>query len=148
MIWPVPYGKDADAAVYVSDCLSAEYHYDATKICPKGASEIAIQSSIKERIESSFQAAVVAIPNGTFIASHAGRSRAKREGLAKGFPDLMVIGYGRNEGKICYLEVKAKKQPTWAQHSCLIWLWENNYKCGVFRSQDTVFKQMRKWGWV
>jgi hypothetical protein len=33
---------------------------------------------------------IFAIPNGTHIKSHAGRSKAKREGLLAGVPDLMI----------------------------------------------------------
>lgn len=36
------------------------------------------------------QALIFAIPNGTHIKSYAGRTKAKKEGLTKGIPDLMI----------------------------------------------------------
>jgi hypothetical protein len=87
---------------------------------------------------------IVAVPNGTFIASQAGRRKAQNEGLSAGFPDVMCLA----AGKIAFLEMKAgssgkvsKSQAEW-----LDWLSAAGFYCGVFRCPDTALSALRNWG--
>ena len=54
---------------------------------------------------------IFAIPNGTYIKTHASRNRAKAEGLRKGVPDLMlpVARHGFNG---LFIEMKKPKDKT------------------------------------
>lgn len=114
------------------------YHYDLPAVAPKNASEISIQASCKMRVEREFQARWVAVPNGTYIASAAGRGKARREGLSKGFPDAMIVGHGPNAGKIAFPEIKAKSDLREEQDAWLTYLSLNGFQTGVFRSQETL----------
>lgn len=122
--------------------MTRPYHYDMPSVAPKGASELNIQKSMRERIAKQFPACRwVAIPNGTYTASVAARGRAKAEGAAKGFPDAMIIGLG----KIAFVEVKAQTPLKTEQDEWLSWL-AGQYHCGVFRHQDTLAAKLLEWG--
>lgn len=70
-------------------------------------SEIEIQTVFRGRARMLCPAvSIVAVPNGTYIASMAGRAKAKREGLATGFPDILC--FWRDKG-IAAIEFKAAK---------------------------------------
>jgi hypothetical protein len=124
------------------------FHYDLPKTAPLSASEISIQAACKLRVETEFKAIFASVPNGTFIASKAGRGKAKREGLAKGFPDAVIVGTGKNAGKIAFAEFKARRQLSLEQREILTALHENKHDVGVFRSQDTLAAKLREWGWL
>lgn len=70
-------------------------------------SEIAIQTLFRSRARIMCPGvSIVAVPNGTHIASKAGRAKVKREGLATGFPD--VLCFWRGPG-VAAIEFKAAK---------------------------------------
>lgn len=55
-------------------------------------SESQQQAAVVQRFRLKWpQYKIFAIPNGTHIKSHAGRKKAKKEGLLKGVSDLMVM---------------------------------------------------------
>lgn len=123
------------------------YHYDTPKVAPDNASEIAIQASCIMRVETQFKARMVAVPNGTYIASKAGRGKATREGRSKGFPDCLIIGYGPNSGRIAFAELKARSSLDPAQDVWLTTLAVSGFEAGVFRSQDTLADFLMTRGW-
>lgn len=70
-------------------------------------SEIAIQTLFRSRARMMCPGvSIVAVPNGTYIASHAGRSKARREGLSSGFPDVLCFWRGKG---VAAIEFKAAK---------------------------------------
>lgn len=78
---------------------------------------------------------VFAVPNGTNIASMAGRARVKREGLYTGFPDTGAAWTGCT----AYLEWKdGKGVPSDAQVECLNRLAAMEHPCGVFRTVEAA----------
>lgn len=123
------------------------YHYDAPKLAPENSKEITIQASCKKRVENEFDAYFVAIPNGTYIATKAGRGKVRHEGLSKGFPDAIIIGVRRNAGKTAFAEIKARAALSNEQDGWLTGLAKHGHHCGVFRSQDTLAAKLREWGW-
>jgi hypothetical protein len=116
-------------------------------LVPENAKEIVIQASCKKRVENEFDAYFVAIPNGTYIASAAGRGKVRQEGLSKGFPDAIIIGVRRNAGKTAFAEIKARSSLSNEQDGWLTGLAKSGHQCGVFRSQDTLAAKLREWGW-
>jgi hypothetical protein len=85
---------------------------------------------------------IVAIPNAGKRSQWAAQ-RAKREGLAAGFPDLMAIA----PGKIAFLEMKtAKGTVSVAQGEWLDRLHECGFPCGVFRDADAAVEFLRREG--
>jgi len=123
------------------------YHYDPPSLAPRSASEIVIQASCRKRVERTFRARMVAVPNGTFIASMAGRGKAQREGLSKGFPDCIIIGEGPNAGKIAFAEIKAAGSLSVEQDGWLTTLTMNGHQAGCFRSQDTLAQFLSERCW-
>lgn len=70
-------------------------------------SEIQIQTLFRSRARMVCPSvSIVAVPNGTHIASRTGRAKAKREGLATGFPDVICLWPDRGFAAI---EFKAAK---------------------------------------
>lgn len=53
---------------------------------------------------------IFSIPNGTHIKSHAGRAKAKREGLLSGIPDLMIPAPIDNNWSGLFIEMKDIKK--------------------------------------
>lgn len=83
----------------------AAYPVDDKSVAYDG-SEIAIQTLFRSRARMLCPAVhIVAVPNGTHIASNAGRAKAQREGLSSGFPDCICIW---PDGGIAFIEFKAK----------------------------------------
>ena len=116
------------------------YHIDQPADAYDG-SEIAIQTLFRNRCRMLCpRVQLVAVPNGTYIASLAGRSRAQREGLSAGFPDLMAIA----SGKIAFLEFKAKRgRLSESQTEWLDRLAAFGFPVGVFRHPDTAIEFLR-----
>ena len=106
-----------------------------------------IQAACKLKIEAEFEARFVAVPNGTFIASRAGRGKVRREGLSKGFPDAIIVGTGRNRCRTAFAEIKAKGSLSEWQHAWLTALHEAGHDCGLFRSEHTLADFLRQRGW-
>lgn len=76
---------------------------------------------------------VFAVPNGTNIASMAGRAKVQREGLYKGFPDdgcLWAGGQAFPEWK------DGRGDPDTSQIECLNRLAAMGYPCGIFRTTE------------
>lgn len=127
--------------------IKRSYHYDMPRIAPGNASEIAIQASCIRRVEAQFKARMIAVPNGTYIASKAGRGKATREGRSKGFPDCLIIGYGPNSGMIAFAELKARSALDPSQDAWLTTITISGFDAGVFRSQDTLADFLIARGW-
>lgn len=123
------------------------YYYDMPKVAPMNATEIVIQASCIKRVETQFRARMIAVPNGTYIASSAGRGKANREGRSKGFPDCIIYGLGPNAGKVAFTEIKARSVLKPEQDACLTTMALNGHDCGVFRSQDTLADWLTERGW-
>jgi hypothetical protein len=119
------------------------YHVDPPKAAHHG-SELEIQTLFRGRAKTYCpRVKLVAVPNGTHIKSHAGRAKAKREGLSAGFPDMIALA----PGMTAYLEFKARKgqlsehQKTWLQR-----LTDFNFPVGVFRHPDTALRFLHAQG--
>jgi hypothetical protein len=127
--------------------VSYPFHYDQPDVAPFQASELIIQASCKLRVEDRFDAIFAAVPNGTNIRSYAGRTKVKKEGLHKGFPDAVIVGMGLNAGMVAFYECKAKGSLRPDQIATLTTLHNNGHDCGVFRSQDTLASWLISKGW-
>lgn len=123
------------------------FHYDLPRVADKYATELHIQVACRRRVEMSFRARMIAIPNGTFIASRTGRGKARAEGLSKGFPDCLIIGFGPNAGRTAYAEIKAGTFLKAEQEAWLTWLTVHGFDAGCFRSQDTLAAFLTDRGW-
>jgi hypothetical protein len=130
-------------------CASYPFHYDmpSQRISD---SEIVVQKQCLDMIAKLFRRCrVAAVPNGTHIASKAGRGKAKREGRSPGFPDLIITGCDYASRPLsAYVEIKAKEPLSAEQKDWMIFLVECNHFCGVFRSDRTLELKMREWGFV
>jgi hypothetical protein len=85
---------------------------------------------------------IVAIPNASKRTQWAAQ-RAKREGMAAGFPDMMALA----PGKVAFLEFKAARgklsdnQGEWLDR-----LHGMGFPCGVFRDADAAVSFLRDQG--
>lgn len=85
---------------------------------------------------------IVSIPNAAKRTQWAAQ-RAKREGLATGFPDIMALG----PGKVAFLEFKtAKGKLSDNQGEWLDRLHGMGFPCGVFRDADAAVEFLRGQG--
>lgn len=107
-------------------------------------SEIEIQTLFRSRMRIMAPGvSIVAIPNASKRTRWAAQ-RAKREGLAKGFVDLIALAPG---GKVAFLEMKAAKgrlsesQSEWQDR-----LTGMGFPCGVFRDADSAVEFLRSHG--
>lgn len=123
------------------------FHYDKPSVAAKGASEVAIQASCKLRVEYEFGAIFIAIPNGG-KRGWQGQYQIKREGVRKGAPDSIILGTGKNAGRVVMAEFKAGSSLSLEQFNLLTDMHEARHHVGVFRSQDTIFAKMLDWGWL
>lgn len=141
----------ADRAVPIAECRSAPWHFDEPHVARdaygRSVSEIAIQAGIVTRLPLLVPCMVAAVPNGTYTPSKAARGRAIKEGVATGYPDLVIDGTGPNAGKVCRAEIKAAQAITPAQFNKLSDLSANGHLCGVFRSLTTLTAFLVANGW-
>lgn len=105
------------------------------------ASEIAIQTLFRSRMRILAPAvSIVAVPNAGKRTRWAAQ-QVRREGLAKGFVDLIALA---PEGKIAFLEMKAAKgrltesQSEWQER-----LARMGFPVGVFRDADAAVEFLR-----
>ena len=85
---------------------------------------------------------IVAIPNAAKRSMWAAQ-RAKREGMATGFPDLMALAPGR----IAFLEIKtAKGVVSLAQREWIDRLRGMGFPAGIFRDADEALEFLRGLG--
>jgi hypothetical protein len=120
------------------------FHYDAPKVWDGLSSELQVQRSCRDMIAKAFrQTDSFAVPNGTHIASIAGRAKAKREGLLKGVSDLVIIG---KPGLVAFAEIKAGGSLTVEQRAFLTRVVELGHRAGCFRSVDTLYLKLKDWG--
>lgn len=142
--------KQADYAP-VADCRAAGWHYDEVGVARaaygRSVSEIAIQASVVKDLPRIIPCMVAAVPNGTYTPSKAARGRAIREGVATGYPDLIIDGLGPNAGKVCRAEIKASGDVKLSQYAMLTRLHEAGHLCGIFRSLDTLTGFLLANGW-
>ena len=106
-------------------------------------SEIVIQTTFRARCHIQCPGVLlVAVPNAGKRTQWAA-AQAKREGLAKGFPDMMAIA----PGKVAFLEFKsAKGKVSDSQGEWLQRLDEYGFPCGVFRDADDAVAFLRLHG--
>lgn len=140
-----------DKTVPIAKCRAALWHFDEPHVARdaygRNVSEISIQAAIVKSLPLLLPCMVAAVPNGTYIASKAGRGKAKQEGLSTGYPDLIIDGCGPNAGKVFRAEIKAAKPVTPAQFDKLNDLTTAGHQCGVFRSLPTLAAHLLANGW-
>jgi hypothetical protein len=100
------------------------------------------------RVETQFDAMLMAIPNGTYTTSRYARMTRSIEGLVKGAPDVIIIGGMKNAGMIAFAEIKAAGRLSDDQAILLADLHRTGHQVGVFRSQDTLANWLQSNGWV
>ena len=107
------------------------------------SSEIAIQTLFRSRARIMCPAVrLVAVPNGGKRSQWAA-GQAKREGLAKGFPDLIALA----PGKVAFLEMKsAKGVVSVEQGEWIDQLHGMGFPVGVFRDADDAIEFLRGQG--
>lgn len=107
-------------------------------------SEIQIQTLFRNRARIMCPAVrLVAVPNGGKRSQWAA-GQAKREGMAKGFCDLIALAPG---GKVAFLEIKsASGRVSESQREWLDLLTEFGFPCGVFRDADSAIEFLRAQG--
>lgn len=120
------------------------YHIDLPSAAYDG-SELTIQTVFRSRAKIMCPGvSIVAVPNGTYIASKAGRGKAQREGLSSGFPDLICTWKG---GGIAFIEFKAKAGVLSAnQKEWLNRLAGQGHLVSVRRHPDTALQWLREIG--
>jgi len=136
----------------IADCRAAPWHFDEPNVASgtygRNVSEIAIQASIVGSLPLLVPCMVAAVPNGTYTPSKAARGRAVQEGVATGYPDLIIDGIGPNAGRVCRAEIKAMSAVSIDQFRKLNDLDANGHLCGVFRSLTTLAAFLVAHGWV
>lgn len=141
----------ADKGVPIADCRAARWHFDEPHVARdaygRSVSEISIQAAIVKSLPMLLPCMVAAVPNGTYTPSKAAQGRAKLEGVATGYPDLIIDGTGPNAGKVFRAEIKAAKPVTPAQFDKLNDLLAAGHPCGVFRSLPTLAAHLLANGW-
>jgi hypothetical protein len=89
---------------------------------------------------------VVAVPNGTFIASRAGRRKADQEGRSAGFPDTIILW----TGGFAAIEWKAGNATSCDvsnnQSEWLTWLEAAGHPCAVFREEHQAAEWLKSLG--
>lgn len=106
-----------------------------------GPKEIDIQAGFRARLRyAAPQVSAVAIPNAARRTQWAAM-QAKREGMATGFPDMMVLAPG---GRIGFLEFKTSAgRVSVAQTEWLERLTRFGFACAVVRSIDEAVQFLR-----
>jgi len=135
----------ADLLLMLEDDLSPvllpAVHIDARDRDPKP--ELARQSAFRSQAKRKCPAVkLVAVPNAAQRGQGA-RNRARSEGAAWGFPDIMALAPGR----IAFLEFKAgTTNPEAHQIEWLNRLVTMGFPCGVFRQPDSALAFLRRHG--
>lgn len=84
----------------------------------------------------------VAVPNAAKRGWGA-QALVKAEGLAKGFPDMLVLG----DGNLAFLEFKSgRTMPRREQVEWLNWLHDGGYACAVVRSPKGALAWLKQQG--
>jgi hypothetical protein len=110
------------------------FHYDMPSQRVSD-SEIVVQKQCLDMIAKLFpHTRVAAVPNGQ-KRTRWQQQQAKREGMSKGFPDLILTG-----SKFPTSD-RSDLFPDW-----LMFMMECGHNCGVFRSDRTLEAKMREWG--
>jgi hypothetical protein len=126
------------------------FHYDPPKVRISD-SEIVVQKTMLRTIAICLPGSIAfAVPNAAKRSRWAA-AHAKREGLLKGAPDLVVMGpsnmsLGEFAPLSAFIEVKAKSSLTPEQlafHEAAI---KMGHYCGVFRSDQTLIDKLKEWG--
>ena len=107
------------------------------------ASEIQIQTLFRSRARIMCPGVcLVAVPNGGKRSQWAA-GQAKREGLAKGFPDLIALA----PGKVAFIEMKSAKGRVRAdQTEWIDRLKAMGFPAGIFRDADSAVEFLRAEG--
>ena len=108
------------------------------------ASEVDIQATFRKRLYYAAPSVkVVAIPNAA-RRTRWEAMRAKKEGMATGFPDVMVIG---PDGLIAYVEFKSSKgRVSEAQREWIDLLQRYTFPATIARSADEAIAFLRAHG--
>lgn len=117
-------------------------------------SEIQIQRAFRKLAKAICpKVKIVAVPNGTHIASHAGRKKANDEGRTAGFPDVVCMwAHGSASAnvvpQIALIEFKAGSGGTVSdpQNEMLDWLQGAGFACVVSRHEDHAIEFLRGLG--
>jgi hypothetical protein len=128
------------------------FHYDMPSQRVSD-SEIVVQKQCLDMIAKLFpHTRVAAVPNGQ-KRTRWQQQQAKREGMSKGFPDLILTGskFPTSDRSdlfpvVAFVELKAKAAMTPEQKDWLLFLMDCGHNCGVFRSDRTLEAKMRSWG--
>lgn len=109
------------------------------------ALEIDIQQAFRKRLYYACpEARAVAVPNAA-RRTRWEAARAKKEGMAPGFPDIQVMGPG---ARIALIEFKtAKGRVSETQGEWHAWLDANGFPVAVCRSADAAMDFLRSLGW-
>lgn len=137
---------------YITECRAAGWHFDEPSVA-KGLfgvapPEIAIQANIVRSLPLVVPCLIAAVPNGIYTPSKAAKAKAKAEGVAEGYPDLIIDGIGPNAGRVCRAEIKGNADVSRAQFDRLTDLHEAGHLCGVFRSLPTLMAFLVDHGWT
>lgn len=130
--------------------MSPLFHIDPPTAADPG-SESDIQTRFRSRMRIlAPEVRLVAMPNAGKRTAWEAQQR-KREGLAKGWPDLgahWCHGFGRSPvPHVAWLEFKDRKGSlSIEQHDNLNWLTQAGFPCGVFRSVETAIEFLRQQG--
>ncbi len=93
---------------------------------------------------------VVHVPNGAVLAGNSTRRAIQmnsllKDGLCKGFPDLLVY---HDSGRVGHIEVKIEGQfASDDQMAVEQWLSERGHLYAVCRSLPDIDETLTKWGW-
>jgi len=117
-------------------------------------SEIAIQLAFRKAARTICpRVRIVAVPNGTYIASMAGRRRADNEGRSKGFPDVLCLWHHGDVAanvvpQVAMIEFKRGTggHVSDEQNKWLDWLHAAGFACCVSRHEDHALEFLRGLG--
>lgn len=118
------------------------FHTDPRSVADDG-DELAIQTRLRNRLRMLAPTMrLVAVPNAGKRTAWAAM-KAKQEGMAKGFPDLIALAPGFS----AYLEIKDRKGTLAPEQiDTLNFLHRCGFPCGMFRSVDSAIAFLRDAG--
>jgi VRR-NUC domain len=126
--------------------MNYPFHVDAPAVADAG-SEIDIQARFRARLRTlAPRVRCAAVPNAGKRTGWAAQ-QAKKEGLASGYPDLIVTWSNSGIPGVAWLEFKAKAgDVSEAQFDWLMHLHNCGHHVGVFRSVETALAFVRNAG--
>ena len=118
--------------------MTHPYHIDPRHSDTKD--ELSVQVAFRNQMRTQAPAVILAgIPNAGKRSRWEAVQRSK-EGLVKGFPDMIAF----HEGRVACLEFKSGKgQPSDAQIECLNRLHRQKIPVGIFRKAETAVEWLQ-----